>query len=69
MSNKLIDKLLNDRREFGDVWIADEDAKAIAAALKAGQKMRNALQHLKDTEGFYAPNSCAAWDAALEEDV
>lgn len=41
-----------------------------AALLKAGQAMRDAWQDIKDAEGFYAPNSCDAWDKLTKpEDV
>lgn len=60
MSDKLIDLLLNERRDFGDVWIADAEAKAIVAALRAGQAMRDVM----DQAGH---DACVAWDAACKE--
>lgn len=73
--DKLI-KALEGEREFGDVWIDDEDARVIVALLKAGQELADkagALLTLTDHDwGYYhkdLSNAIEAWDAAVKGDV
>jgi hypothetical protein len=78
MSVEEMVKALEGEREFGDVWVDDDKAKAIVAALKAGLLLRavcdDDMEEALRTEGYSLSadevnNARRAWDNATEEDI